>query len=506
MTVQCKIIPGDNLFKFPLFLLIAVFFFSCSASLNMEDFSPYHKIAPAGLKEDAVLLKKILDADHPSLYWYTPKDSIDEYFNETINGIHDSLTEMQFRSKLSWAVAKIRCGHTSVRSSKEYVQYFNTHRMVQFPLDIKVWGDSMVVIYNYIKRDTVFKRGTVITSVNGMPAGMMIDSMFQFISTDGYADNFKDQLLSIYFPLFYNLSFGLRDSNVITYIDKQGLEKTGVLYNYRPVRDTSKNQQLNIAIPKLTRRQIRAAKKRNGNNLSFDSANTARLQLVTFSGGGLRRLFKKSFEQIQDKHVTNLIIDLRANSGGNIGACANLTKYLIQQPFTIADSVSSVTHRLKYGRYIHPALIYKILMFVSAKKKKDGRYHFGYLEHHTFYPKKSLHFNGNIYIIQGGFTFSAASMFVSHLKGQRNVTVIGEETGGGNYGNSSVHLPSVILPNSHVQVVLPVYRIVNDAKRQKDGKGITPDIYVPPSSEAIRLGIDPKMQKVEELIKERKKI
>ena len=97
-------------------------------------------------------------------------------------------------------------------------------------------------------------------------------------------------------------------------------------------------------------------------------------------------------------------------------------------------------------------------------------------------------------------------MFVSHLKGQSNVTVVGEETGGGNYGNSSVHLPTIILPNSHIEVILPLYRIVNDAARQKDGRGIMPDIYVGPSADAIKKGIDPKMQKVKELIGTKKKL
>jgi len=483
-------------------LVVIAGFCSCAASSNIESFYPNAKIAPAQLKEDAVLLRNILEADHPSLYWYTAKDSIDYYFDATINSLHDSMTELQFRNKLSWMVAKIHCGHTAVRSSKGYAHYYATHKTPQFPLSIKAWGsDSLVVVSNAVRGDTVFKRGTIITSINGLPNSVVLDSMFQYISIDGYAQNFRYQLVSIYFPLFYSLSFGLKDSNVITYIDPSGVQKTGIIKNFIPVRDTSKNRSVNnIPFPKPTRKQIRAAKKRNGNNLTFDSTNTAYLQLVTFSGGGLRGLFRNSFTEIKQRQAKNLVIDIRANSGGNIGASANLVRYLAQKPFTIADTVSSKVHRLKYSGYIHPSFIYKVAMLFSSRKKDDGRYHFGYLEHHVFKPKHALHFNGNVYIIQGGFTFSAASMFVSHLKGQANVTVLGEETGGGSYGNSSVHLPSVILPNSYIEVILPVYRIVNNASRTKDGHGIIPDIYISPSSGAIRQGIDNKMQKVKELI------
>lgn len=494
---------AEKLLLFVCVLVVAVYFFSCKATSFVPYNPPTQKIAPVALKEDATLLRNILEADHPSLYWYTSKDSIDAVFNATINSLDDSLTELQFRNKISKMVAAIHCGHTAVKSSKRYALYYATHRTAQFPLSIKAWGkDSFVVAGNAIATDTVFKRGTIITSINGRTNRQVLDSMFQYISTDGYADNFKYQLVSIYFPLFYGISIGLRDSNVIRYIDPQGVERTGVIRNFRPQPDTSKNKSVNnIPFPKPTRKQIRAAKRRNGNALTFDSTtNTAYLQLVTFSGSGLRGLFKRSFAEIQQRHTANLVIDVRANSGGNIGASANLVRYLAQHPFNVADSVSAVTRHLRYGRYIHPAFIYKALMLFTTNKKADGRYHFGYLERHTFRPKKQLHFNGNIYIIQGGFTFSAATMFVSQLKGQPNVTVVGEETGGGNYGNSSVHLPSVILPNSHIEVVLPVYRIINNANRPKDGRGIVPDIYVPPSSNAIRQGIDPKMVKVKELI------
>ena len=478
-------------------------FSSCTAL--RPDYNPSEKIAPDKLKDDAVLLRKILEADHPSLYWYTPKDSMDMYFDETLNGITDSLTELQFRNKMAKVVAKIRCGHTAVRSSKDYAHFFSIHKIPQFPLVLKAWDDSLVVIASSLKNDTIFKRGTVVTSINGLPNKMVLDSMFQVISTDGYSDNFKYQLVSIYFPLFYNLALGIKDSNIITYKDSTGIEKTAVIRNFRPFRDTSRGHTAgNVPFPKPTRKQIRAARKRNNTVLTFDSANTAYMRLTTFSGAGLRKLFRRSFEEIQQKQSANLVIDLRENGGGNIGVSTNLTRYIIQHPFTTADTVAAVRRNFAYSKYIHPAWIYKTIMFFSAKKKQDGRYHFGYLEHHLYYPKIDLHFNGNVYILQGGFTFSAASMFVSKLKGQQNVTVVGEETGGGNYGNSSVHLPSIILPNSRIEVIMPLYRIVNDSTRIKNGRGIIPDVFVGPNLEAIKNGVDIKMVRVKELIASKK--
>jgi len=468
-----------------------------------QGYNPAEKIAPEKLKADAILLRKILEANHPSLYWYTPKDSMDVYFAQTINNLTDSLTELQFRNRIAALVAKIRCGHTAVRSSRNYAKYYGTHRLPQFPLAIKAWGDdSLVVLNNAIKSDTVFKRGTIITAINGLPNSTLLAPMLNTIGTDGYANNFRYQIVSIYFPMFYQMIVGLKDSNVISYIDSRGMEKTAVLKNYNPAADTLKTHP-NAFVPytKPTRKQIKAARKRNSTVLSFDSSNTAYMRLTTFSGTGLRKLFRSSFRKIKERKAKNLVIDLRENGGGNIGASTNLTRYVIQHPFTTADTVAAISRKLAYGRYIRPAWLYKAIMLVTTQKQQDGKYHFGTLEHHVFTPKGRLHFNGNVYIVQGSFTFSAASMFVARLKGQQNVTIVGEETGGGSYGNSSVHLPTIVLPNTRLEVIMPLYRIVTDATKEKAGRGILPDVAVPPSAKAIRDGIDIKMQKVKELIK-----
>src|SRR5215813_10892106 len=101
-------------YPFSLILISSILITSCR-EVKYASYTPQIKLAPDKLKADLVLLKKIIEANHPSLYWYTPKDSVDLYFNETLQSINDSLTEFQFRKKVSWFIAKLRCGHTSVR-------------------------------------------------------------------------------------------------------------------------------------------------------------------------------------------------------------------------------------------------------------------------------------------------------------------------------------------------------------------------------------------------------
>lgn len=487
-----------------LLLFTAIGFASCSTA-KIAGFNPAQKLAPEKMQDDFILLKKILEANHPSLYWYTPKDSLDLYFNQALGGMNDSLTELQYKNKVAWYISKINCGHTSVSVSKTYMEYARNHQSARFPLVLKCWDDSLVVLGSMQRNDSVFKRGTIITSIDNRSNQYIIDSLFRYISTDGYSNNFKNQAVSFNFPQYYAYAFPVKDSFLVGYVDSAGINKSAYAKLYRPVKDTGKQKPLLPPPPVPTHKEQKKFRLLSKRSLEFDTTNQlAYMRVATFSTGNLKSFFRKSFREIEDRQVPNLVIDLRENTGGKINLSTKLARYLKDTSFHVADTVAAMSRSLKYSQYLKPSLPFRMMMRFTTTKENDGKFHFQNLEHHYYNPYNSGHYNGNIYIIQGGYTFSAASMFVLQLKGQYNVTVVGEETGGGNYGTSAVHLPSIILPNTKIKVSLPLYRVVPEHTQVKDGQGIMPDVYVQPSSVAIKKGIDPKLEKVRELIKQQK--
>jgi hypothetical protein len=44
-----------------------------------------------------------------------------------------------------------------------------------------------------------------------------------------------------------------------------------------------------------------------------------------------------------------------------------------------------------------------------------------------------------------------------------------------------------------MRVRMPLFRLVQHNPRPKDGRGVTPDIYIPPTATAVRQLIDRKM-------------
>jgi C-terminal processing protease CtpA/Prc len=123
----------------------------------------------------------------------------------------------------------------------------------------------------------------------------------------------------------------------------------------------------------------------------------------------------------------------------------------------------------------------------------------------TVRPKKRNHFNGNMYVLTAGPTFSAASIVCNIVRPQNNITLVGEETGGGWYGNSGIFIPDITLPNTKIKVRLPLFKMVQYQHVATKGTGVLPEFFVPTDYNAILNNYDKKMQVAYQLIQANKK-
>jgi hypothetical protein len=462
------------------------------------------KIAPALLIKDLQTLHKILEQNHPSMYWYTPKDSMDFYFSSALASVKDSMSVWAFKNVVASYLANIKCGHTSVHFSPKLTKQYANYRFPQFPLQLKVWKDSAVVIWNLHLKDSIFKRGTVITGINQLPIKPLVDSIYGIMSTDGNSINFKSQVLTNNFSSWYKARFGDADSVYqISYIDSAGNSKTSSIAAYvppKPKKDSLSPTTTAIIKPKAPK--IVAPKK--WTLLIDSSANTAFMRVTSFSGSGLRKFIRQSFRTIHTSGVKNLVVDLRENGGGNIKNSTRLSQYISDHAFKIADSVVASNRgisKLPLSNFFN-VVYYALAKSVISKKEGDGKFHFKRFEKHYYAPITKNHFDGSVYILQGGYTFSASTLFTSPLIKQKNVTIVGEESGGGYYGNSAIMIPNIKLPNSQLLFRLPLYRLVMDKSRPKGG-GVMPDVRVDPSSYAIKQGFDIKLETVKKMIQQK---
>ncbi|HQY12560.1 MAG TPA: S41 family peptidase, partial [Ferruginibacter sp.] len=220
--------------------------------------------------------------------------------------------------------------------------------------------------------------------------------------------------------------------------------------------------------------------------------------------GGLRKFYRQTFRYIKKTGITHVVIDLRSNGGGRINLSTLLTKYVSRKNFKVADSSFAVAKSLRpFTRYVKNGFVNNLGLFFLTRKRDDGLYHFGHWERKVYKPKTKNHFSGNLYVLTNGSTFSASTIFCNAVKGQPGVVLAGEEAGGGWYGNNGILIPDIVLPNTHLRVRLPLFRLVQYNHAAKDGRGVMPDIYIGTDYNALMKGVDKKMMVVMQLIKEK---
>ncbi len=495
--------------------LVTLFFISLvltGCGVSRSSFSPYHKYSPAELEKDYTIYQTILEEHHPGLYWYTSKDSMDHYFNWGREQLKDSLTEPAFKKILNNVTAKINCGHTTIRSSKAWYKYLDTTRIGKiFPLSMKVWDEEMVVTTNLNRKDSILKRGTPITKINGKPVAVLIDTMFDYISSDGYNRTHKFQTLSNrgYFGSLYTSLFGISEKYSIEYTDEYGQTKTTIIPVFDPGADTAIRRRSRIirpAQPQPSKKERRRQAADNVRLLKIDTANhSAMMDLASFGKGyGLKQFFRNSFRVLKQNNIDHLIIDVRSNGGGSVTNSTFISRFLADKKFKISDSLYAIKKGSDYQHYIKNNFWNNLFITFLTRKKKDGNYHFGFFERHYFKPKKTNHYTGKVYILIGGNSFSATTLFVNAVFKQDNIIVIGEETGGGAYGNTAWLIPDVKLPETGIRFRLPLFRLVIDKNIPKNGRGVQPEVFTPPTIEAVKKGLDYKLDKAMELIKKDK--
>jgi C-terminal processing protease CtpA/Prc len=155
--------------------------------------------------------------------------------------------------------------------------------------------------------------------------------------------NFKDRIIERDFRWKYASLMIQPDSFEISYRDYRTTE-----LRFSTIEAVSNDliaqrlRELDLPVLKPLRFSIDAKNNVAVLKLGSFMARTLRKQ----SGQNLKKTIKKSFNQLNDSKVENLIIDLRGNTGGKVFATPLLFSYLADKDFKVA-SKNSVQARIQ---------------------------------------------------------------------------------------------------------------------------------------------------------------
>ena len=166
------------------------------------------------------------------------------------------------------------------------------------------------------------------------------------------------------------------------------------------------------------------------------------------------------FNEFKSESITDLVIDLRYNSGGAEGATINLASLIGAN----IDNTTTFTRR-QYNNDLQAALI------------NDPNYGYDFLIK-KFTAKTenvgSLLNSGRVYILTSGRTASASELLINGLKPHMDVFLIGDVTVGKNVGSISIYEDNDPKNTWGLQPI--VVRSYNSANESNYYDGFTPNI------------------------------
>lgn len=483
---------------------------SSCASIRKHNEQRASCIPPEQLKEDIDYAYLKLKQMHPQLYWYIPKQELERKFDSLKQTINEPLTPLQFYFKLQPVIAGIREGHLSLRIprkrfTKKEIKKLEHKTGLFSRFEYYIADNRMYIIQN---RDSIenIQPGTEILSINSTPVSDYIKKYKNLISSDGYNTTFQPYFLKDLFFNYYTAEHGLSDKATIETL-YNGEKKTLTLRReIKSDTDLEKDKEMKKRTPEKKMNDYVAAS--NSYNRSFkflDKDSTiAYIKVKSFSREYSDEFYKKTFSKIKDAKSSYLIIDVRNNYGGSLYEINNLYSYLANEPFTLIKP-SQVTSRdiplrTNYFRkssaleFAFKSIAYPSYFFAQAFStyKKDGKVFYKMKADKPTKPNKEA-FQGRVFVLINGGSFSASSIITAKLKNDKRATLVGEETGGANDGTVAGFYSYQKLPNSEIKFPIGLLLVQPNINFSDSKKGVVPDVVVKESIQDIIERKDPQL-------------
>lgn len=432
-------------------------------------------LTPEQTRTDLSYLKRRLDQLHPGIGFYTPPSRMEQLYDSLYNRLTAPMPYLTFFHHLSPYITAIKDGHTNLNHRRNYIG--KATRYVPFFIR---QVDSAYYISHNVSTDKRLERGTRLLAIDGRPIADLHRELMEadHSGSDGDNQTGRRQWSLIQFADYYAAWFGSPDSIRVTY----------------RLRGDTLVRQARLACPSLG--QFRATVQRRYRfenqvypNLSVrivdTLTHTALLRVSSFMGlkksdpfqWAFSRRLKRVFRQLRQDGVQNLIVDMQGNGGGIVRNSAHLLRYWLPKPFTIMK-------REEMKRAARAELVTRWNPFSAldfgVRYRPDGAGGFASRAFHQRYrPRHRLAFRGNLYFMMNGGSFSATTTVLAKTLDANLGTFVGEASGSAYWGDFAGHFKTVTLPNSRIQVRVPLKKLTHAVSTERaNGFTVEPDFTI----------------------------
>ena len=462
---------------FVIFLAICHVFFS-----NAQEPT---KIERPEMLEDLDFLHKKLVENHPNPFLYINRDSLVIVLEHLKEQVGETQNETGFYRIASQLATSLKDAHTSVYAppSLDFNHYYDNGGLV-FPMRLILNEQGFFVKENF-SQSRQLKPGAKIISINGKATSKVL-SDFRTIINDVHP--LYDIYSNIFNELYWKL-YGKRTEFQIKYLDD--------------------NKELKeVTATAIRKDEMSTKEETKPENFTFEILRDGHIGLLNlnsmFEPERFDVFLDSTFRVLRNKHIKDLIIDVRKNQGGRGKMVDSLMNYLTNEPYELYTAIKyKISQDLKdlyIGNDPYHTDPRDSTFILSQPNGKLA----DFLVENNMGPiiiephPKDLLFQGDTYVLSGNRTFSAGAMFVGVFKCAGLGTVIGSSPG--QTTKFVADHANIVLPNSKLIVGISFIELHMPCE-QSYYSGIQPHYEVSPKLEDLDRNVDTVMEFTIDLIK-----
>ncbi|MBB3696036.1 hypothetical protein KMW28_12375 [Flammeovirga yaeyamensis] len=452
-----------------------------------------HKIKGEKLLEDFDTLVSELRLQHQGLYNYTDKSDTDSILDSIRNTLKNGKTYLEFYEDTRLVIGLTNEGHTSIDLPKKQLIKLGLSKSF-LPLKVKFCDDHLMVVQNYGKEILDLKQGTEILSVNGRSIDEICNKIYPLIPSDGFNVTSKNEWVGgIIFSLLNRLAYGKSKNFVLEVkkLDSSIIKKIDL----KPVR-LSRFKTKNALYPKIDFDYKHFVFEQINDSIAYMSIPTLGTDSIDYA-----QTYQSYFSKVDSLNIKHLIIDVQENGGGTEGKENLLFSYLYHDVFQKYKRITMLPKPYEINKEDEDYIEDKWALKGDTAYRGDYTLMSDYYSNLGFkHPKEHLIYDGKVYVLISGKTFSGGAEFSSLVKMTNRGLFIGEETGGTYEGNVSGYAEYVTLPNTKIEVNIPTVHFQMKVNPKERGRGVLPDYRVPEKPQDYLNGVNTKKEFAIQLI------
>ena len=430
-------------------------------------------------QEDFTIFKISIQQMHAGLYWFITPKRLNALCDSVYSTLKEGENTEQFYLKIRYCMAALKHGHDGVDFKGEPLvnyRFGSLHKNGKYlPFILKYLGNKLYILNNCSNKKSI-TNGSEILAINGKPIDEISGILKQYIFANGRNETYRYAMLGEYyhFHYLYQMLYGNPLSYTIDLIPLN--KKTSIKITV----DAVSPQTIADAYTLQTGKDINSWGKLVDYKFLDAKQKTGYLKLETFSKYRIERegvnfdtLLENIFVKIKKDGIKSLIVDIRNNEGGDDTWMTAISYFKAIPadkgaglPYFQNDTFTYIKYVVQNDENRQLLQLFQNNPYAIIDKMPDGRFKLKQEFTDSDTKGRALQknaYNGRVYLLQNGLTFSAGFAFANKLnylmdKDGNKLKVIGEQNaddeqagvGSGGWGLE------VVLPNSKIVLHIPI--------------------------------------------------